>query len=218
MHTFYTLHPRPQLFYQAEFPLLDIQHLILKYNSIVFIQQPLEYSGPCRFCSLWCTEERSLTPSGSTLALQWFYLFQLLSIFNCLSYYSKFFYRSLDSIRFMGILFWKDMDLINQVCGKWLRQRLDGICFCYMHSLISFLISMIIIYPCFTLSQRHSSCMMQPLLNIFHSEPGNGLWKRKADAAFFHCKVSELLWCGVFLSLEDWICVSYFNLEEVITQ
>ncbi|KAL5986629.1 hypothetical protein ACLOJK_014962 [Asimina triloba] len=28
----------------------------------------------------------------------------------------------------------------------------------------------------------------QPLLNIFHSEPGNGLWKRKADAALCHCK------------------------------
>lgn len=27
----------------------------------------------------------------------------------------------------------------------------------------------------------------KPLLNIFHSEPGNGLWKRKADAAFRHC-------------------------------
>lgn len=30
----------------------------------------------------------------------------------------------------------------------------------------------------------------QPLLNLFHSEPGNGLWKRKADSTLRHCKVS----------------------------
>lgn len=30
--------------------------------------------------------------------------------------------------------------------------------------------------------------LVKPLLNIFHSEPGNGLWKRKADAALRHCK------------------------------
>ncbi|XP_058072798.1 uncharacterized protein LOC131221526 [Magnolia sinica] len=29
--------------------------------------------------------------------------------------------------------------------------------------------------------------VVKPLLNIFHSEPGNGLWKRKADAALHHC-------------------------------
>ncbi|XP_028794387.1 uncharacterized protein LOC114750010 isoform X2 [Neltuma alba] len=29
--------------------------------------------------------------------------------------------------------------------------------------------------------------IMKPLLNFFHSEPGNGLWKRKADAAFQDC-------------------------------
>ncbi|XP_059651862.1 uncharacterized protein LOC132299342 isoform X2 [Cornus florida] len=27
----------------------------------------------------------------------------------------------------------------------------------------------------------------KPLLGLFYSEPGNGLWKRKADAAFQHC-------------------------------
>lgn len=32
---------------------------------------------------------------------------------------------------------------------------------------------------------------VQPLLNMFHSEPGNGLWKRKADAALRHCKVKR---------------------------
>ncbi|XP_072976191.1 uncharacterized protein [Typha angustifolia] len=30
--------------------------------------------------------------------------------------------------------------------------------------------------------------LVKPLLNLFHSEPGNGLWKRKADAALRHCK------------------------------
>ncbi|KAL0425627.1 UNVERIFIED_CONTAM: tRNA-dihydrouridine(20/20a) synthase [Sesamum radiatum] len=30
----------------------------------------------------------------------------------------------------------------------------------------------------------------KPLLGFFHSEPGNGLWKRKADAAFLHCTQS----------------------------
>lgn len=29
--------------------------------------------------------------------------------------------------------------------------------------------------------------IVKPLLGLFHSEPGNGLWKRKADAAFKHC-------------------------------
>ncbi|KAK4253738.1 hypothetical protein QN277_010376 [Acacia crassicarpa] len=29
--------------------------------------------------------------------------------------------------------------------------------------------------------------IMKPLVHFFHSEPGNGLWKRKADAAFLHC-------------------------------
>ncbi|KAL5827375.1 hypothetical protein ACOSQ3_019216 [Xanthoceras sorbifolium] len=29
--------------------------------------------------------------------------------------------------------------------------------------------------------------VMKPLINFFRAEPGNGLWKRKADAAFMHC-------------------------------
>ncbi|GAB4832577.1 hypothetical protein Ancab_006594 [Ancistrocladus abbreviatus] len=29
--------------------------------------------------------------------------------------------------------------------------------------------------------------VVKPLLNLFHSEPGNAIWKRKADAAFRHC-------------------------------
>ncbi|XP_058203460.1 uncharacterized protein LOC131317812 isoform X2 [Rhododendron vialii] len=29
--------------------------------------------------------------------------------------------------------------------------------------------------------------VVKPLLSLFHSAPGNGLWKRKADAALLHC-------------------------------
>lgn len=29
--------------------------------------------------------------------------------------------------------------------------------------------------------------VVMPLLHLFHSEPGNGLWKRKADSAFRNC-------------------------------
>ncbi|KAF3524773.1 hypothetical protein F2Q69_00051387 [Brassica cretica] len=36
--------------------------------------------------------------------------------------------------------------------------------------------------------------LVKPLLNIFHSENGNSLWKRSADAAFKECKtVGSLL-------------------------
>ncbi|KMZ75812.1 tRNA-dihydrouridine synthase [Zostera marina] len=34
--------------------------------------------------------------------------------------------------------------------------------------------------------------LVKPLLNLFHSEPGNGLWKRKADTALRNCKTIEL--------------------------
>uniref|UniRef100_A0ACD5U9G2 Uncharacterized protein n=1 Tax=Avena sativa TaxID=4498 RepID=A0ACD5U9G2_AVESA len=30
--------------------------------------------------------------------------------------------------------------------------------------------------------------LVKPLLHLFHSEPGNGLWKRKADSTLRHCK------------------------------
>ncbi|CAN0864700.1 tRNA-dihydrouridine(20/20a) synthase [Linum grandiflorum] len=30
--------------------------------------------------------------------------------------------------------------------------------------------------------------VMKPIIGFFHSEPGNSLWKRKADAAFLKCK------------------------------
>uniref|UniRef100_J3LWF3 tRNA-dihydrouridine synthase n=2 Tax=Oryza brachyantha TaxID=4533 RepID=J3LWF3_ORYBR len=33
--------------------------------------------------------------------------------------------------------------------------------------------------------------LVKPLLNLFHSEPGNGLWKRKADSTLRHCKTLQ---------------------------
>ncbi|GMY22477.1 trna-dihydrouridine(20/20a) synthase [Fagus crenata] len=33
----------------------------------------------------------------------------------------------------------------------------------------------------------HVRDVVKPLLHLFYSEPGNGLWKRKADAAFQNC-------------------------------
>ena len=30
--------------------------------------------------------------------------------------------------------------------------------------------------------------LVKPLLHLFHSEPGNSLWKRKADSTLRHCK------------------------------
>jgi len=30
--------------------------------------------------------------------------------------------------------------------------------------------------------------LVKPLLHLFHSEPGNSLWKRKADSALRYCK------------------------------
>ncbi|KAJ3695112.1 hypothetical protein LUZ60_000489 [Juncus effusus] len=33
--------------------------------------------------------------------------------------------------------------------------------------------------------------LVKPLLNLFHSEPGNGLWKRKADSVLRDCKSME---------------------------
>ncbi|XP_021739283.1 uncharacterized protein LOC110705687 isoform X1 [Chenopodium quinoa] len=36
--------------------------------------------------------------------------------------------------------------------------------------------------------------LVKPLLNLFHSEPRNAVWKRNVDAAFFHCTtVKQLL-------------------------
>ncbi|RRT65057.1 hypothetical protein BHM03_00049262, partial [Ensete ventricosum] len=46
----------------------------------------------------------------------------------------------------------------------------------------------------FVCQSNHVPLLTQPLLNLFHSEPGNGLWKRKADTALRHCTVSHACW------------------------
>ncbi|KAG2398226.1 uncharacterized protein HKW66_Vig0135380 [Vigna angularis] len=43
----------------------------------------------------------------------------------------------------------------------------------------------------------------QPLLNLFHSEPGNGLWKRKADAAFKNCTTVESFFEETLVAIPD---------------
>ncbi|KAL6562811.1 hypothetical protein OROHE_005398 [Orobanche hederae] len=45
--------------------------------------------------------------------------------------------------------------------------------------------------------------VIKPLLNFFHSEPGNGLWKRKADAAFFNCKTIKAFFEEALVAIPD---------------
>lgn len=47
-------------------------------------------------------------------------------------------------------------------------------------------------YAHILLCLHEHSAVLQPLLHLFHAEPGNGVWKRKADAAFQHCTVCLL--------------------------
>ncbi|KAL6569902.1 hypothetical protein OROMI_014416 [Orobanche minor] len=45
--------------------------------------------------------------------------------------------------------------------------------------------------------------VIKPLLNFFHSEPGNGMWKRKADAAFFNCKTIKAFFEEALVAIPD---------------
>lgn len=45
--------------------------------------------------------------------------------------------------------------------------------------------------------------LVKPLLNLFHSEPGNGLWKRKADTALRHCKTLKSFLEETLVALPD---------------
>ncbi|XP_020259377.1 uncharacterized protein LOC109835772 isoform X1 [Asparagus officinalis] len=45
--------------------------------------------------------------------------------------------------------------------------------------------------------------LVQPLLHLFHSEPGNGLWKRKADAALRHCTTVESFLQETLVAIPD---------------
>ncbi|OMP04929.1 tRNA-dihydrouridine synthase [Corchorus capsularis] len=43
----------------------------------------------------------------------------------------------------------------------------------------------------------------KPLLHLFYAEPGNGLWKRKADYAFQHCKTVKSLFEEALVGIPD---------------
>ncbi|XP_061353379.1 uncharacterized protein LOC133298146 isoform X2 [Gastrolobium bilobum] len=45
--------------------------------------------------------------------------------------------------------------------------------------------------------------IVKPLLNLFHSAPGNGLWKRKADAAFKNCTTMESFFEETLVAIPD---------------
>ncbi|KAG4999686.1 hypothetical protein AAZX31_08G087900 [Glycine max] len=45
--------------------------------------------------------------------------------------------------------------------------------------------------------------IVKPLLHLFHSEPGNGLWKRKADAAFKNCTTMESFFEETLVAIPD---------------
>ncbi|KAG8391234.1 hypothetical protein BUALT_Bualt01G0166700 [Buddleja alternifolia] len=45
--------------------------------------------------------------------------------------------------------------------------------------------------------------VIKPLLGFFHSEPGNGLWKRKADAAFLHSTTVKSFFEETLVAIPD---------------
>ncbi|KAF2319548.1 hypothetical protein GH714_016925 [Hevea brasiliensis] len=45
--------------------------------------------------------------------------------------------------------------------------------------------------------------VIKPLLGFFYSEPGNGLWKRKADAAFQHCTTIKSFFKETLVAIPD---------------
>ena len=66
---------------------------------------------------------------------------------------------------------------------------------------------------------------LQPLINLFHSEIGNGQWKRRTDAALLHCTVSHFSvtfalprTCHLVNSLTSCVCMQTMKsfLDEVL--
>ncbi|XP_015881636.2 uncharacterized protein LOC107417541 [Ziziphus jujuba] len=47
--------------------------------------------------------------------------------------------------------------------------------------------------------------IIKPLLSFFHSEPGNGLWKRKADAAFQSCRTIKSFFEETLVAIPDYV-------------
>ncbi|KAJ7949184.1 tRNA-dihydrouridine synthase [Quillaja saponaria] len=52
-------------------------------------------------------------------------------------------------------------------------------------------------------SKPHMRDIVKPLLHFFYSEPGNGLWKRKADAAFQHCTTLKSFFEETLVAIPD---------------
>lgn len=51
----------------------------------------------------------------------------------------------------------------------------------------------------------HIRDLMKPLLGLFHSEPGNSLWKRKADAAVQHCTTVKSFLEESLVAIPDYV-------------
>ncbi|KAG7036588.1 dusA [Cucurbita argyrosperma subsp. argyrosperma] len=47
--------------------------------------------------------------------------------------------------------------------------------------------------------------VVKPLLHLFYTDPGNGPWKRKADAAFHHCKTIKSFFDETLVAIPDYI-------------
>ncbi|XP_047324250.1 tRNA-dihydrouridine(20/20a) synthase-like [Impatiens glandulifera] len=47
--------------------------------------------------------------------------------------------------------------------------------------------------------------LVKPLNGIFHSEPGNSSWKRKADAALLHCKTLRSVLDEALVAIPDYV-------------
>ncbi|GAB2300163.1 hypothetical protein Dimus_034203 [Dionaea muscipula] len=47
--------------------------------------------------------------------------------------------------------------------------------------------------------------VVKPILNLFHSEPGNAVWKRKVDAAFHKCSTVTSLLEETLVNIPDWV-------------
>ncbi|XP_057496894.1 uncharacterized protein LOC130781652 isoform X1 [Actinidia eriantha] len=45
--------------------------------------------------------------------------------------------------------------------------------------------------------------VIRPIFGFFHSEPGNGLWKRKADAALLHCTTVKSFFEETLVAIPD---------------
>ncbi|PRQ54690.1 hypothetical protein RchiOBHm_Chr1g0316481 [Rosa chinensis] len=47
--------------------------------------------------------------------------------------------------------------------------------------------------------------LLQPLLSLFYAQPGNSLWKCKADAAFMHCTTMKSFFEETLIAIPDFV-------------